>query len=707
MKLFSFWRDTSIKWKMLILGTSGVIVMGLAALLVSLVVSTRVQTKIKAGMLESLTENMHERLIERVAIAESLLGRYQAQAGEQNEAELKEKALAVLRELRFGPEQRDYFWIHSFDSDRPEAPVMVMHPILSRMEGSSLHDFHDKERFEELVLDGIPLSREDPRFREIPSTNLFIGMNRLVRERGHGFISYFWSKPGQDESRAYRKTSYVKLFAPWGWVVGSGAYQDEFSTAMKQTVSGTAAVFVAANRLEIGLLLVFLALVALAAILFSVGLTRPLSQASRVAEEFSRGNLQARIEYRGRDEIGVLASCLNETAEKLEQDIKARELAESAVNESQARMLAIFDAIDEPVYVADTSTYEFLFGNRSLLNNFGPPGGKKCYEYLQNLDKPCDFCSNDKILGEYAGRSYVWEFQNQVNRRWYRCIDKAIPWPDGRLVRYEMAIDITERKQAEEETRALNRKLADSNREMEQMIYIASHDLRSPLVNIEGYSREIELQLEQMRGECSRMEKPAESLECLKSGFDELSDSLRYIRSSAAQMDALLGGLLKLSRSGRQAMNLVDLDMNEIVARVLEASEFLIEQSGAELRQNPLPPGRGDRVLVNQVFANLLHNAIKYLDPGRNGRIRISGAEEKERVVYCLEDNGLGISPAYHQKIFEIFQRLEPGRSPGEGLGLTIVRRNLERMGGSVWVESEEGRGSRFFFALPGIKKPI
>ncbi len=113
-------------------------------------------------------------------------------------------------------------------------------------------------------------------------------------------------------------------------------------------------------------------------------------------------------------------------------------------------LLAIFEGIDEPVYVADPETYELLFVNRAMEAHFGPSRGQKCFKYLQLRQSPCPFCTNHLILGEYLGRSYVWEFRNQSNGRWYKCIDKAICWPDGRLVRYEMAIDIDGRKRAED-----------------------------------------------------------------------------------------------------------------------------------------------------------------------------------------------------------------------------------------------------------------
>ncbi len=114
------------------------------------------------------------------------------------------------------------------------------------------------------------------------------------------------------------------------------------------------------------------------------------------------------------------------------------------------QFVSLFDGIDEVVYVADPETHEILYLNQAGRDRFGNVAGQKCYRTLQNLDQPCPFCTNDLIFGENEGNTHTWEFQNKANDRWYRCIDKAIRWPDGRIVRYEMAIDITEHKQAEE-----------------------------------------------------------------------------------------------------------------------------------------------------------------------------------------------------------------------------------------------------------------
>jgi PAS domain S-box-containing protein len=134
-----------------------------------------------------------------------------------------------------------------------------------------------------------------------------------------------------------------------------------------------------------------------------------------------------------------------------EDETAKRELAEKALERQRQELISIFDSIDEAIYVCDPVSYELLYVNAAAKALFGSDIlGQKCYRTFQGLDDPCDFCTNAMILGENLGNSYVWQFQNRVNGRWYRCIDKAIEWPDGRMVRYEIAIDIHELKLAED-----------------------------------------------------------------------------------------------------------------------------------------------------------------------------------------------------------------------------------------------------------------
>jgi hypothetical protein len=116
-------------------------------------------------------------------------------------------------------------------------------------------------------------------------------------------------------------------------------------------------------------------------------------------------------------------------------------------------LLQVFDSIDEPIYISDPDTYEILYINRALGTTFGEVRGQKCYKTLQNLDSPCPFCTNKFILDKNAGKTHIWEFYNEVVERWYHCIDRAVPWTNGKMVRYQMAIDITERKKSELESK--------------------------------------------------------------------------------------------------------------------------------------------------------------------------------------------------------------------------------------------------------------
>lgn len=145
---------------------------------------------------------------------------------------------------------------------------------------------------------------------------------------------------------------------------------------------------------------------------------------------------------------------LAKRVQELEADLSEHERLEWDLQIANEELISIFDSINEPVYVADPETYEILYANSAARALFGENMlGKKCHEVLQNLKAPCDFCTNPLILGENTGKTHIWEFQNKMDKRWYRCIDRAIKWPDGRMVRYEMAIDIQEQKQMEEALR--------------------------------------------------------------------------------------------------------------------------------------------------------------------------------------------------------------------------------------------------------------
>jgi signal transduction histidine kinase len=286
-------------------------------------------------------------------------------------------------------------------------------------------------------------------------------------------------------------------------------------------------------------------------------------------------------------------------------------------------------------------------------------------------------------------------------------------------------VDVTERKRMEAEVEAaqekllaeqrrgqrrlhkLNRELKRRNRELQDFVQVASHDLRAPLVNIRGFGDMLASACDRARTAVAGIQDE-ESLkaELLPLLDQEIPESLGYIRAGSSKMDALLAGLLNVSRIGSAALTIEQLDMNQMVAEIVKSMEFSVEQAGAGVQVDALPPCRGDATQLGQVFSNLLDNALKYLDPSRPGVIRVSAHQKRNEVVYCVEDNGIGIDAEHQDVIFGLFYRLNPDRGGGQGLGLTIVRRSLDRQGGKIHLESTPNQGSKFFVSLPPAPLP-
>ncbi|MBP7651817.1 transporter substrate-binding domain-containing protein [Candidatus Dependentiae bacterium] len=267
--------------------------------------------------------------------------------------------------------------------------------------------------------------------------------------------------------------------------------------------------------------------------------------------------------------------------------------------------------------------------------------------------------------------------------------------------------DITENKKNENRMKNLILLLEAKNEEMENILYISSHDLRSPLLNIQGFASRIEKNITEL----SETINNSDTLESIKKKFggdsqikDRLISSTNYILTSAQKMDFLISGLLKLSRIGRTQVKLTSVKINKLFQDILKSLTIKLQDNSCEIKITDMPDCIGDMNLLNQVFTNLIDNAVKYKKKSEILKINISGKIEGNNAVYCIEDNGTGISENNLEKIWKLFYRACDDNSiEGEGLGLTIVKNIVQKHSGKVWVESELGKGTKFFISIPAV----
>ncbi|BEU21631.1 ATP-binding protein [Paraburkholderia sp. 22B1P] len=263
-----------------------------------------------------------------------------------------------------------------------------------------------------------------------------------------------------------------------------------------------------------------------------------------------------------------------------------------------------------------------------------------------------------------------------------------------------------------EELAGVNETLRQETQDNEMFIYSVSHDLRSPLVNMQGFSKELQVSCDELRATIDDAHLPDVEHRRLAHVLDgDVQESLRYVRSSVTRAAAIIEALLRISRAGRLEYQWQRVSVGRAVARAVDALQKRIDERKVVVVVRDLPSAWGDPSAIEQVFSQLLSNAINFLDPSRPGRIEVGAldglqpdtaqASTPRTRTYFVRDNGLGIPAAYMSKVFRAFQRLHGDVAQGDGIGLALVRRTVERHGGRVWVESAEGAGSTFFVTLP------
>jgi signal transduction histidine kinase len=262
----------------------------------------------------------------------------------------------------------------------------------------------------------------------------------------------------------------------------------------------------------------------------------------------------------------------------------------------------------------------------------------------------------------------------------------------------------------EAEVTARTADLTRANEEIQRFAYIVSHDLRSPLVNVMGFTAELSTATAPLGELVDRAEADAPHLlteEAKLAAREDLPEAIAFIRTSTAKMDRLINAILKLSREGRRTIAPEPLDVAEIADGAVAALAHVADQRGVGIEvRRPMPQLVSDRLAVEQILSNLIENATKYLQPGRPGRIIVSGAVERGRVAVSVTDNGRGIDARDHSRVFDLFRRSGTQDQPGEGIGLAHVRALAYRLGGTIDLQSVLGEGSTFRLILPPTYQP-
>jgi len=264
--------------------------------------------------------------------------------------------------------------------------------------------------------------------------------------------------------------------------------------------------------------------------------------------------------------------------------------------------------------------------------------------------------------------------------------------------------DVTERTRAEQKIKQYAEDLKQSNEDVLTFAYIVSHDLRAPLVSIKGFTSELRYSLEEIDEVLQKCLAHVDDKE--RDRFStvyqkDVREAMGFIGSSVSRMDGMITSLLTLSRMGRRELNREPIDMTALVRSILDSLAHQVETKRVRVMVGELPVVVADRSSMEQVMGNLLDNALKYLEPGRDGTLEIRAEQGPEEAVFMVRDNGRGIARDDIHLVFELFRRAGKQDVPGEGMGLAYVKTIIKRHNGRIWCESNPGEGTMFSFTIP------
>jgi signal transduction histidine kinase len=351
---------------------------------------------------------------------------------------------------------------------------------------------------------------------------------------------------------------------------------------------------------------------------------------------------------------------------------------EDILRRSHEVLLKVLNSLDAIVYVTDIETNELLFVNKYTRDIFGDIEGLTCWQTLQvDQTGPCEFCSNEKLVDKSGNPIgvYHWEFQNTINGRWYDIKDRAIEWVDDRIVRLEIAYDITDRKIVEEDVIKHSIELKEANKLKDLFTDVMTHDLLNPVGIIRGVA------------ESALLDSPG-------------NKELEMIKRNAERLVETIENANKLSKlKSIEDLEKKTLDLKKIIETSIKNNKPLFDSVDmyVENRIKIKMPIKANKI-IGDVFLNLLTNAAKY---AHDDKIVLEAKENKKTYRVLVKDNGPGVEDEYKKDIFNRFSRRAKGGVVGTGLGLTIANKIVQMHNGRIWVEDNPEGGSIFSVEIP------
>ncbi|MBI5743618.1 MAG: PAS domain-containing protein [Elusimicrobia bacterium] len=457
------------------------------------------------------------------------------------------------------------------------------------------------------------------------------------------------------------------------------------------------------------LYLVRVTLASFALVLFSIWIVlrtslNPLLTLAEASRAMTGGNLSVRVAVTGSPELRAVLLAFNKMAAGFQETL-------ASLRESESRLRQLSEWLPQLVWTTKPDGHCDYLNRRWLEYTGVPEAGQLGYGWLERLHP------DDRAPAVAAWEAAVASGADFKTEYRIRRHDGEYRWFDTRAVRLRNAqgqavkwfgsnTDITERKREEAAKDALVAALEEKEQEIVKFLYAATHDLRAPLVNIQGYSEYLEKYIKDLRETPALAAAPPEAKAKVSRLLAErIPEALGYITGGVRKMNRLINALIKVARVGRLEFDAKPLDMDALLKSVLSTFAFDLERNGAAVKVGALPGCKGDSGAINQVFVNLIGNAIKYRDGGRKLEIAVSGKlKDANTALYSVRSNGQEISASDLEKIWDLFYRVpsgSPAGEAGEGIGLTIAKRIVTLSGGRIWAESKEGEGAEFFIELP------